>query len=159
VQSGVAEHLKRRWSLIGAQVEIQSEDPNAMLQNALNNRSSYQIIIWNILLSPDQDISAFWSSANTAGQGLNLSHLASQAIDQALNETNNATSTDKLLAARKKLSLLIENQTPALFLVKPAYSYLVAERIKGVQDMRVSRPSDRFLQANNWYVKASWRWN
>lgn len=155
----IATYLQQRWSLIGARVEIQNDEANNLLQNALNDRSSYQIILWNILLSPDQDLSPFWSSANTAGQGFNLSHLATQQIDQALTEIQNATTSERLLSARQKLNSAIQSQTPALFLVKPAYSYLVAERIKGTGDIRISRPSDRLLQANNWYIKSSWQWN
>ena len=71
----------------------------------------------------------FWSSLNTVGQGLNLSHLANQQVDR-LSRNQSATSSDRLFIMRRKLNTAIQKQTPALFLVKPAYSYVVAGRVK-----------------------------
>lgn len=153
----VAELLKRRWSLIGVRVDIHAHNPSDLLEEVTNKRD-YQVLLWNVLLPPTQDISAFWQSDNASDQGLNLSNLADHDVDQALENVKAATSTSSLDSARRALSNTIQKQTPALFLLRPAYAYLISQDIKGVQNMRLSRPSERLLRASSWYLSTSWRW-
>ncbi len=153
----VAELLKRRWSLLGIRVDVQAHNPEDLLQNAISKRN-YQVLLWNVLLSPTQDISVFWHSDNTNNQGLNLSNLTDRDVDQALDATKTATSTNAFEAARQTLSNMILKQTPAIFLLRPAYAYLLSQDVKGVRNMRLSRPSERLLRASDWYLSTSWKW-
>ncbi|MDO8584051.1 MAG: ABC transporter substrate-binding protein [bacterium] len=153
----VADYLKRRWSLLGARVEIQTEEPDVLLHSALTERS-YQILIWNVLLSPTQDLSPFWDSKNTAARGLNLSNLADKTIDTALDSVAAATNTAALETAQTKLADAIKAQYPALFLLRPAYAYLISDRVHGVTESHISRPSDRFTQSSAWYIRTTWAW-
>jgi peptide/nickel transport system substrate-binding protein len=153
----VADHLKRRWSLLGAQVEVHTDEAEPLLRGALETRN-YQIIVWNVLLSADQDQSPFWASANTAGRGLNLSNIADRDIDNALDAVQNATSTQSVQMAQLKLSAAIRARAAALFLLRPTYALLVNKRVRGVTDMVISRPSDRLLNIANWYVNEALRW-
>lgn len=153
----VAELLKRRWSLIGVRVNVRTHIADGLLRQAVSKRD-YQVLLWNVLLPPSQDIAPFWASEQTNNEGLNFSNLADRDIDNALNAINSATSTAALESARRTLSNAILKQTPALFLSRPAYAYLLSQKIQGVQNIRVSRPSDRLLQAKNWYIATSWKW-
>lgn len=153
----VAELLKRRWSLIGVRVEVRTNAAEVLLRQATTKRD-YQVLLWNVLLPPTQDISSFWASEHAASGGLNFSNLADRDVDNALNTITTATSTEALESARRALSATILKQTPALFLSRPAYAYLISEQIQGVQNMRVSRPSDRLLQAKDWFINTSWKW-
>lgn len=153
----VAELLKRRWSLAGAEVSIVSDEPETLLREALEKRD-YQVLVTNVLLPPNQDLTAFWASKNASGNGLNLSNLADRDIDSALERVANATTTQSLLAARIAFSDEIAERTPALFLLRPVYAYLLSRRIHGTGDVRLLKPADRFLNINNWYVRTSWGW-
>lgn len=153
----VAEILKRRWSLVGAEVTILTDEPEVLLRNALEKRD-YQVLITNVLLPPNQDLTPFWASKNTSGNGLNLSNLADRDVDTALDRVTNATNTQSLLAARQGLTTSITKQTPALFLLRPIYAYLLSRRIQGTGDLRLLKPADRFLTISNWYVQTSWGW-
>jgi peptide/nickel transport system substrate-binding protein len=153
----VAELLKRRWSLIGAEVTIVSDEPEALLREALEKRN-YQVIVTNILLPPNQDLTAFWASKNATGNGLNLSGLADRDVDLALERISNATNTEQLLQARISFTDELAERTPALFLLRPAYAYIQARRIQGTNDIRLLKPADRFLSISNWYIRTSWGW-
>ncbi len=153
----IAELLKRRWSLIGVRVEIRVQNPEDLLQTTLSKRE-YHVLLWNVLLPPTQDISAFWQSDNASDQGLNLSNLTSREVDQGLAAIKGATSTESLDSTRRLLVSAIQKQTPALFLLRPAYAYLISQTVKGVHDMRLSRPSERLLRTNDWYLMTSWAW-
>jgi len=153
----VADHLQRRWSLLGAQVTVRTDDAEPLLRGALETRN-YQVIVWNVLLPADQDISPFWGSANSAGRGLNLSNVADRDIDTALDQLASATSTDGVRAGQLKLSAAIRARSAALFLLRPSYALLVNKRVMGVTDMVISRPSDRLLNIASWYIKQALRW-
>lgn len=153
----VADALKRRWSLSGAEVNILSDEPENLLRNALEKRD-YQILLTNILLSPNQDLTPFWSSANTSGNGLNLSNLSDRDVDLALTRVSSATSTEALQTSRIAFTEVLNTKKPALFLLRPIYGYLVSKRIQGTGDVRVLKPADRFLYLKNWYIRTTWGW-
>jgi len=155
----VAQYLKRRWSLLGAKTDIRVSDPETLLQKATDDRTSYQIIVFNTLLSPTQDLAPFWSSQATVDRGLNLSNLADRDIDTALDAVSSASSTEAVTAARLALSKTIMDQYPALFLLRPSYAYLISDHVHGAADQRISQPSDRLLNSWHWYVKTGWKWN
>lgn len=153
----IAEYLKRRWSLLGAKVLIHTNDAEPLLRGALANRE-YQILIWNVLLSPDQDLQPFWSSAATGDRGLNLSNIQDRDVDAALAGIDDATSSFALTDARIKLSDAITAHTPALFLARPAYAYIISKRVRGVTDLHIARPSDRLFALTDWFINTKWKW-
>jgi peptide/nickel transport system substrate-binding protein len=154
----LAELLKRRWSLVGAQVEVRADDDASLLRDALATRT-YQVLVWNVLILPDQDISRFWGSAFVEGSGgLNLSNLTDRDVDAALKNVKNATTTEMITQAQLAASQVIKKRVPALFLLRPAEAYVVSNRVKGVSDMVISRPSDRFMDIAHWYVREQRRW-
>lgn len=153
----IADLLKRRWSLAGAEVTIISDEPEILIRSALEKRD-YQVLLTNVLLPPTQDLTPFWASKNTTGNGLNLSNLSDRDVDLALERVAAATTTETLLQARKALTDELYERTPALFLLRPVYAYLLSKRIQGTSDMRLLKPADRFLNIHSWYVRTSWGW-
>lgn len=153
----VAEFLRRRWSLIGAQVEVRGQDAESFIRESLPNRA-YQVIIWNVLYPPSQDMAPLWSSSQTTGRGLNFSNISDRNIDQALTEIANATSTEAQTVARQNFTNAVSARHPALFLVQPSHAYLVSKQIKGVESVRIGRPADRFFASMKWYVNTKWTW-
>lgn len=154
----LAELLKRRWSLVGAHVDVRADDDAALLRDALATRT-YQVLVWNILIPPDQDLTRLWGSAFAEGaRGLNLANLTDRDVDSALERVKNATTTERIIEAQLAASQAIKRRTPALFLLRPAEAYVVSRRVKGVTDLRISRPSDRFLDIAQWYVRERRSW-
>lgn len=153
----VADFLKRRWSLLGILVDVKTHDSEELLRDALTNRR-YQVLLLNILLPPEQEILPYWSSEQARTGGYNFSDLQDAAVDQALKELNAVTTTEALFTARQKLSNAILAKTPALFLLRPEYAYLVSKQIKGTLNQRISRPADRLSQARDWYIKTKFSW-
>lgn len=149
----IAEYLKRRWSLLGAEVNIEKQT----LQSVVTDRK-YQVLVWNILLTPTLDIRPFWHSSKATAGGFNFSNLEDRDVDKALDAIGSVSSTEALHAARLALIPLIEKTQPALFLSQPRYTYVVSNEIKGVKDQRIAHPANRFQQALHWYVKTTWSW-
>lgn len=153
----VAEYLKRRWSLLGANVSIESQSAETLVQRVVTDRQ-YQVLIWNILFTPTLDIRPVWHSSKATAGGFNFSNIEDRDIDNAIAAIESATTTEALVAARQAAIPIIQKRTPALFISQPQYAYAVAKDVKGVENQRIGRPSDRFLQAFSWYVKTGLSW-
>ncbi len=154
----IAQYLQQRWSLLGVKVEIETHVAEQMLRDVVTDRSSYQVLVWNILLPATQDPSAFWSSTAASGQGLNFSNLVSKSVDQRITEIQTATSTQGLQTARVNFANAILAETPAIFLARPTYAYLVSNQIQGTGDLDVATPSDRLTRSAQWSVESALRW-
>ncbi|MFO0764726.1 MAG: ABC transporter substrate-binding protein [Patescibacteria group bacterium] len=153
----VAEALQRFWSLAGAKVEIETGDADQLLRETVANRN-HQIYITNILLSPNQDMKPFWSSAAAAGTGLNFSNLADRDVDAALAAIDQATSTEAIASARQTFMNKVQSKFAAYFLLRPSYAYAISTDVKGVTNEGISRPSDRFQSIQEWYINTHWTW-
>ena len=154
----VAEVLKRQWSLLGVKIEIVTESQTDLMRRATESRDA-QIIIWNVLLNPSQDLTPIWRSSEASGRGRNLSNLVDRNVDDALESIHEATTTESLRAARARIAETILARSPAIFLTRPAYGYVYVRGIRGVaKRLELGTPSDRLQDIPNWYVKHSWRW-
>ncbi|MBI4138874.1 peptide ABC transporter substrate-binding protein [Candidatus Uhrbacteria bacterium] len=154
----VAEALKRRWSLLGVKVAVESLLPEEFLRRATRDRGA-DVALTTVLLSPEQDLFPFWWSGQRTDRGLNLSSLADRDVDAALEASRAASSTAQLSELRGTLSKLILRSTPAIFLVRPTSPYLISKKVRGVRNRAsVSQPSDRFNDLVRWYIKTGWRW-
>lgn len=154
----VADGLKRQWSLLGAQVEVRPMDARLLLKKSSSERDA-QVVLWNVLLRPDQDLFPIWWSGQAAQGGMNFSGLADKEIDTLIQQTSSATSTQMLEKSRANLSLALLKRSPALFLVRPFYAYVISSRIKGVShQLSIARPSDRFQDIGQWYIKTGLQW-
>jgi peptide/nickel transport system substrate-binding protein len=154
----VAEALQRHWSLLGARVSLDVQDPTVLARSAVNNRDA-QILVWKVLLSPSQDQYPIWWSGEATGRGLNLSNLADRNVDDAIEAVRAATTTETLATARDTLSNAILARAPAAFLTRPGSGYVHSARLRGMAPtLQLGKPSDRFSDISNWYVKTAWRW-
>ena len=154
----VADLLKRQWSLLGIKVDIEVLDTQEVLRKASHDRDG-QIILFNVLLNPDQDLFPIWWSSQTGDRGTNFSGLADKDIDTLIDKTKSATSTEILTETRSELSKAIMDKYAAGFLVVPHYGYAISTRIKGVSDsLQIAKPSARFQNIANWYIKTGWVW-
>ncbi|MFA6446972.1 MAG: ABC transporter substrate-binding protein [Patescibacteria group bacterium] len=154
----IADVLKRQWSLLGAQVEIMPLDQVSLLRKANHDRNG-QVILSNILVGADQDLFPIWWSGQAGERGMNFSALAEKDVDILIDLTKSSTSTAMLQKSREKLSATILKYAPAAFLIRPLYSYVISTKVKGLPQGEVlARPSDRFQNIEDWYIKTGLRW-
>jgi peptide/nickel transport system substrate-binding protein len=152
----IAEYLKRRWSLVGASVNVKTVDPDTLRRDAKTFRD-FQVLVYNILPPPDEDVSGIWASDYTA-YGYNFSGLADRDVDTALDQLLAASTTQSILAGRRNVTALLQDRLPALFLLRPRYAELVSNRIQGVGPMRLAEPAGRFDAGAEWYIETSRKW-
>lgn len=151
--ASIAELIKRRWSLLGAQVNVELHDRPAILRQALTDHT-HQAVIINAYAPTDADLLPFWT---TDGQ-VNFSRWSSTALINALQGAASATSTDALLASRTKAAEILSSNVPAIFLLRPSHAYIVPANLHGASAMQIQKPDDRLHESFGWYTKTRWRW-
>ncbi len=153
----VAETLKRQWSFIGVKVDLHIEELRPLFQRIMADRE-YQVLLWNVILPPDQDIRPFWTVHADGTKNVNFSNFVDRTVETALNQVALATSSEAMIVAQARVTDAINKHAPALFLLRPQYAYLMSTAVHGIDSMRLSTPSNRLEQASKWYLSTKWRW-
>ncbi len=149
----VADGIKRRWSLLGIQVTIETLERAEILRRSLTERT-HQAVLYNIMAPSDIDLLPFWS----ADGSLNLSQWSQPAVTNNLVSASQASSTDALVAARQRVADSMSAQVPAIFLFRPSYAYITPSTLKGAADIQIAEPSARLSSTLRWYTDTKLRW-
>lgn len=150
----VAEELKKQWRNIGANldVELQSDED---LKGTVSSHN-YDALLTTISIGADPDIFAFWHSSQIDARSksrLNFSEYKSQVADSAL-EAGRSRSDPAVRAQKYKTFLEIWNQdSPALALYQPNYTFIVRPPFDGFNNERLPSPIDRYSDVNKWMVR------
>ena len=63
-----------------------------------------------------------------------------------------------VMTGRQALQKIIAEEVPAIFLFNPTYTYPQSKKIKGFDTKKIIKPSNRFNQISDWYIKTSRQW-
>ena len=153
----VAEILKKQWGAIGVEVEIKKLPLSQLEQDFIRPRK-YEALLLGEVLGAIPDPLPFWHSSQKIDPGLNLSLYENKKADKLLEE-NRESSDPK--TREEKLELfqnIVIKDAPAVFLYSPDYIYVVSKKIKGIEIKKISEPSKRFSEIENWYLKTKRVW-
>jgi len=140
------------WEQLGIQVTLDVL-PSATLQseNLFNRRFDAMLVNLSLLGAPDPDPYPFWHQTEI-DTGQNYSGYDNRRISELLEQAR----VTKSLAERSNLYASFQahfvDQTPALLLYHPVYSYAVHRQLHGVQIGPLLDPSDRFQTIADWYL-------
>lgn len=152
-----AELIKEQWGKIGVQVNLKIVEAASIQKDYVRPRE-YQVLLFGEILGADPDPFAFWHSSQKKDPGLNLALYQNKEVDELLQDarqTLDQTIRQEKYAEFQKL--LIED-IPCIFLYSPSYIYPVNKKAKGISIEKLTEPSQRFSQAENWYIKTKRIW-
>lgn len=147
-----ADLIKQMWSKIGAELEVEIID-KARIQNDIIKPRNYESLLFGEVVGFDPDPYPFWHSSQNQDSGLNLAVFSNKEVDQLLED---ARKTDNEQARNDKyvhFQNILTQELPAIFLYSPTYVYPISEKIKGFDVSRISLPSDRFNNIEEWYIQ------
>ena len=105
------------------------------------------------------DLSPFWHSSQKDDPGLNIAQYTNLTVDDLLEESRVATSSDARTEYRIEAATTIANEHPAIFLFQPYTTYVVDKDFVIPSMIGLAKPSDRFSNMSEWYTDSDELWN
>ena len=152
----VANLLKNQWEKIGADVEIKAYSLSE-LKKIIKERD-YESLLFGEILGLIPDPFPFWHSTQKS-PGSNLSNYENEKADTLLTEIRKTSDSSERKEKLEKLQDIIIEDVPAIFLYNPNYYHLLSNKIKGnSEQFKISDPSRRFLNIEQWYIETKRVW-
>jgi peptide/nickel transport system substrate-binding protein len=143
------EELARTWRDLGVTVQVEEFEQSDLLQAVIRPRD-FESLLFGIDMNRAVDLFPFWHSSQREDPGLNISQYANIEVDRLLERARVATSTDTQITNTKSALAIIARETPAAFLYVPELVYVLESDIKIPITKRISKPQDRFMNADEW---------
>ncbi|MEK7121286.1 MAG: ABC transporter substrate-binding protein [Patescibacteria group bacterium] len=148
--TNVANLLKEQWAKIGVELVIEVL-PAPNLQQIIKERN-YQMFLFGEILNMDPDPFSLWHSSQKRDPGLNLALYDNKSVDQLLEKARQTLNPLERMKQYQDFQKLVIEDVPAVFLYNPLYIYAQTNNIKGFNNKIISMPSDRFSNAEKWYI-------
>jgi peptide/nickel transport system substrate-binding protein len=154
IQERVANIIKENWAAIGVQVDLVAADGDLLMTDYLEPRA-YEAALVNLDLAgyPDPDPYPFWHDA-LVETGQNYSGLADRNISIWLEQARTTPDFGRRAKLYRSFQYRFHDQSPALLLYNPVYSYAVNYLVQGITIGPIYNPSDRFNNVTDWYLVA-----
>ncbi len=141
------------WAAIGVQVEVVPV-PAATLRSAVLEPRAFQAVMVDFSLAgtPDPDPYPLWHETQ-AESGQNYGGWTDRAVSQYLEQARITTDTATRARLYQNFQARFADQTPALLLYYPVYTYAVDAKVNGVRLGPLTEASDRFASLPGWYTE------
>lgn len=153
----IAEYIKVDWEKIGVKVDLKQFEFGDLQQNVIRSRK-FETLLYGEVIGRDMDFFAFWHSSQRNDPGLNISMYTNSKVDKLLEDARKIQDRDERIKKYLDFEEELNKDIPAIFLYSPSFSYVVPEKIKGLQVNSIIIPSDRFINVNEWYIETNNLW-
>jgi len=148
----VGEAIQKMWQVIGVKTNLIAVEPGQIQKDVIGPRN-FEALLFGEILGADPDPYPFWHSSQTDNNGLNLANFKNSELDKLLETIRKEKDYDKRSEAYIKFDAILKNELPAIFLYNPNYTYVVANKVKGIGLTRIVSPADRLNAVHQWYIK------
>lgn len=152
-----AQTIAAQWRAVGIQVSVQVYALSEFNNTVLRPRD-YDAILFGEVVGRDADLFAFWHSSQRNDPGLNLALYANSKADTLLSQARATTEKSKRDDLYAKFADLVKADVPAAFLYSPEFLYILPGELQGVRVGALTTPSERFLEAYEWYTETQRVW-
>lgn len=149
-----AVYLAGEWRKIGADVNMEILDPLQIISDNIKNRD-YETLLFGNTLSRSFDLFSFWHSSERFFPGANVSMYNNKKADAVIESIRQTINEEERRIKFGELNELISNDYPAVFLYSPYYIYVAGKDIRGFGQDFIFDPSERFIDAEKWYLKTA----
>ncbi len=146
----VAKSIREDLESVGFKVEFKALPLGDLLEKVKSR--NFDLLLFGQILGLKLDLYPFWHSLQTKPGGLNITGLESKEVDQLIEKIRKTSNLEKVKTELQKLEDIFEEKTPALPLYLPEYSFYVNRKIKGIKGGKISDPSKRFWNIQEWYI-------
>ena len=153
-----AQLLKKQWEMLGAKIEIKTSEQGELTQATLRPRK-YDSLLFGEVIGRDLDPYAFWHSSQRNDPGLNIALYTNAKADKALEQYRSEADPAKRQQLLQNFQTEVAKDQPAIFLYSPTFLYLIPDKMKNVLITKITDPSERFANIEQWYVNTERVWN
>jgi peptide/nickel transport system substrate-binding protein len=146
----VASAVKDDWEQLGIPVDIELYEPGDLSQNVIRPRK-YDTLLYGMVIGRDQDLYAFWDSAERNDPGLNIAMYANKTVDALLEDARSTPSPEGKISDLQKIEDTVSADYPAAFIYAPNFIYALPQDLRGVTLPQIITPADRFATVASWY--------
>lgn len=151
LHQSIAGVLAADWAGLGVQVTIDAA-PAAQVRQMLEKRTFEAAMVdLNFTRTPDPDPYPFWHQTQIEN-GQNYSGYNNRDMSEILEQARIIPSYSDRAKFYRAFQAKFADQTPALLLYYPVFTYAVDRKINGVQLGPLVDPSDRFNSLADWYM-------
>lgn len=147
----IAKVIVENWAALGVKATVQPA-PVTEIKSALNARTfDAAMINLNFSSSPDPDPYPFWHQTQIEN-GQNFSGYNNRAMSEILEQARTLPSYSDRAKFYRAFQATFADQTPALLLYYPVYTYAVSQKVNNVQLGPILEPADRFKSLPDWFM-------
>lgn len=147
-----AELIQNFWQNVGVKTNLDIVSSGRISREVIKPRN-YDALLYGEIVGADPDPFPFWHSSQNQDPGLNLAIFANRQVDKLLEDARKTTDAAKRHELYSQFQNIIVSEIPAIFLYNPTYTYVLDKNIKGLDISRITIPSDRFNNLEEWYIK------
>jgi ABC-type transport system substrate-binding protein len=152
-----AKAVAESWRNIGVEVQIEQYEQTGLVQSVIRSRD-FQALLFGLDMTRLQDLYPFWHSSQKDDPGLNIAQYTNITVDRLLDEARSIEDQNEQLRLLKETSDIINEEVPAIFLYAPSVTYVIDKEIKSASMTMLGRPSDRFMNIENWHARTDIVW-
>jgi len=152
-----ANEIASRWREIGVSVQVDNFEQTDLLQSVIRLRD-FQSLLFGIDMTRSVDLYPFWHSSQREDPGLNIAQYANISVDALLRNARTSQSPEEIAENNKEIITTISEDVPAIFLFSPSLIYVTEKDISPSTMIRLSRPQERFMNINEWYLATDVVW-
>lgn len=153
-----AEAVAEMWRALGAEITLQFFDQNDLNFEVIRPRK-YDALLFGEVVGRELDLFAFWHSSQRNDPGLNIALYANITADAYLEQSRNALEPKERREKAELAAREIENETAAIFLYTPYFTYVHEPELRGISLGTIATPSDRFAGVEKWYINTERVWS
>ncbi|MEK7133506.1 MAG: peptide ABC transporter substrate-binding protein [Patescibacteria group bacterium] len=153
-----ANEVAKYWRAAGVKVTIQVYPLSELNTNVIRPRA-YDAVLFGEVVGRTADLFAFWHSSQRNDPGLNLAMYANSRVDVLLAEARATIDRKRREKLYDQFNEEIRKDAPAVFLYAPEFIYVVPKFLLGVELGPLTAPSERYLNAHEWYTDTERVWS
>ena len=148
----VAELIQKYWQAIGVRVNLNVIEVGQIQKDVIIPRA-FEALLFGEILGAEPDLYPFWHSSQADENGLNLANFKNTQADKLLEGIRKEEELEKRAESFIKFEEILMDNMPAIFLYNPNYTYVVSNKVKGIELERIVSPVDRLNGIEKWYIK------
>ena len=151
--NSVVNLLKEEWAALGIKINSRLVNVEELRNNLLPNRN-FEILVNFQEIPADPDQYVLWHT--TQIQNSNITGISSPQLDKLLEDSRKLADRKQRQGNYKLFTTLLVDSAPAIFLYHPQYTWVVSNKVSGIDFSEFTVPGDRFSSYRGWRIKKSW---